>query len=106
MIKQPKKSERVEPRARRESGHPYYSYARALALATAVKECGGSRSPIPRSVIAKALKADQTSASFYQVAASAKTFGIIAGSRELQLTEAGKRYFYPVGETDRKAAEL
>jgi len=88
------------------SKYPYYPLDSALKLAAAVKDLGGARTPVKKSLLAKQLSAVENSASFAQGITSAKVFGVIDGHGDYSLTEASKRYFFPTTDSDKSVALL
>src|SRR5205823_598319 len=97
---------RASASSRGEATYPTYGYSHSLKIAAAVKEFGGDRVVVPRSVIANHLGLGDSSSAFYGMVASAKCFGMVDGARELGLTEDGQRYFFPASEDEHRAAEL
>ena len=102
MAKQPA----VDHSDRSESSYPYYPLARCLALATALKECGGNRNDVAKKVLAHRLSISVDSAVLSQLLGAAKTYGMIEGNRSYRLSESGKRYFFPTGDQEKRRAEL
>jgi hypothetical protein len=86
--------------------YPYYPLANALKTAEAVKDLGGARAPVKKSLLAKQLGAVEDSAAFAQQLASARAFGFLEGRGDQQLTELAKRYFFPTTESDKSLALL
>jgi len=90
----------------RSSKYPYYPIASALRLAEAIKVCGGARTPVKKSLIAKQVGVADNAAAFSQGLTSAKIFGLVEGHGEYTLSEIAKRYFFPTTETDKSLALL
>ena len=91
---------------KRESTYPVFALPEAIKIAEAVKELGGARTPIQRSILAKHFQLAESSPSFFQRVGAAKSFGLIEGHGAYSLTERAKRYFYPTNETDKGLAAL
>jgi hypothetical protein len=103
MAKQPTTS---EPAERTVASYPYYPLRKCIALGEVVKDYGGGRTEVPKSVIAQQLGVGESSSVFSMMLTSAKTFGIVEGARSYSLTEEGQRFFFPTNDTDRRQAEL
>lgn len=88
------------------SKYPYYPLSAALKIAEAIKDLGGARTSVKKSLLAKQLGAVENSAAFAQQLASARTYGAIEGRGDSALTETSKRYFFPTTETDKSLALL
>jgi len=86
--------------------YPYYPLSSALKLAAAVKDLGGVRTAIKKSLLAKQLGTAENAAAFAQGLTSAKAFGVLDGHGDYSLTEISKRYFFPTTETDKSLALL
>ncbi|MGD0516317.1 MAG: hypothetical protein ABSA26_02170 [Thermoguttaceae bacterium] len=86
--------------------YPFNTLRQCLRLGLIVKNNGGERAGVPKSVIAQGLDMDQGSASFSQLAASSKTFGIVEGSSDLFLTELGREYYFQTSENGSKIAGI
>ncbi len=86
--------------------YPYYILPQCLKLGSIVKEHGGERAGVPKSVIAQGLNMDQGASNFSQLIASTKTFGIVEGTSELSLTNISREYFFPTSENGSRMAEL
>jgi len=86
--------------------YPYYPLSSALRLAAAVKDLGGGRTPVKKSLLAKHLGTAENVAAFAQGLTSAKAFGVIDGHGDYSLTEISKRYYFPTTETDKSLALL
>lgn len=93
----------VETDQKREAAYPVAGLASCLKLGEALKELGGARTAISKSLLAQQLGMRGTLA---QLLGAAKAFQIIEGRGEYSLTEAGKRYFLPETESDKKLASL
>jgi len=75
-------------------------------VAEAVKDLGGGRAEVSKSLLAQHLKSDENSGVFSQRITSAKCFGLIEGRQNFSLCEASKRYFFPTDEKDKIEARL
>ena len=84
--------------------YPYTSLASALKVSEAVKELGGARSEVQKSILASHLKDSEKSASFQQKIAGAKAFGLIDGRGSFVLTPTAQRYYFPTTESERALA--
>ena len=76
----------------------------SLKVGEALKAHGGR--DVPKHLIAADLGMDEESSGFYSIIASAKTFGIVDGTRDMSLTEGGRRYFFSGDELNRRLAVL
>jgi hypothetical protein len=101
MAKQPDESA-----ARAEPAYPYHYWKTAIKVADAVSRSGGDRSPVDRDTLAHELQAEASSPSLAQQIASAKSFNLIEGRGAFRLTPAGKLYFFPTSEQEKRRAEL
>jgi hypothetical protein len=99
MAKKPKTNVSVE-----QGGYPYNTLSQALKVGAAVKDHGGR--DVPKSLIAESLSMSHNSSGFWSVVASAKAYGIVDGSRDMSLTEAGRQYFYAASELAQRRALL
>lgn len=89
------------------ASYPYCSLVLCLPVAEAVKTLGGRKDAISKSLVASALKEDERSQTLLFKINAAKIFGIIESrGRQFQLSEAGKRYFFPTSDNDRRSALL
>lgn len=75
--------------------YPYYSFQKAKEVGEAVRDCGGVRGEVQKSVLAHRMRADENSSAFTNVTGAAKCFGIIQGWGSYSLTDAAKLFFYP-----------
>src|SRR5262245_57901142 len=91
---------------KRESTYPVFALPEAMRIAEAVKQLGGARNPVQRSLLAKHFQLSESSPSFFQRVGAAKSFGLIEGHGAYELTERAKRYFYPTNESDKSSAAL
>jgi hypothetical protein len=93
--------------AKRESAsYPYYPLHSALRISEAVKDLGGARVAIQKSVLASHLKEPEKSPVLQQRITSAKCFGLIEGRSAFTLTASSKRYYFPTTESERGLALL
>jgi hypothetical protein len=91
---------------RKKGAYPYYLLKSCLALGGIVKDAGGDRVDVPKSVVAEGLDVEQTSSNFAQFVASAKCYGIVDGHTALRLTDLGRDHFMPTTENGARCAEL
>jgi hypothetical protein len=101
MAKQIEKDDATERTAAK---HPYNALGACLEVGKAVADHGGRN--VATALVTQSLKKAEGSSTFYQLAGSARCFGIIEGSRELSLTEAGNDYFFPQTDTAQRRAIL
>jgi hypothetical protein len=87
-----------------DAAYPIYDLAEAIKVAEAVRELGGDRTPVSKSLLAQHLKYAETGPSFFQRLAASKSFGLLSGRGEYELTENAKRYFYPTTESEKASA--
>lgn len=88
------------------AGYPQFDLETCIKFATNIKDLGGSRTAIPKSMLARHLKVAESTPSFFQRLSAAKFFGIIEGWGSYGLSEHGKAYFYPTSEQDKSRALL
>jgi hypothetical protein len=88
------------------ASYPYMPLPSALTVAEAVKQLGGNKTPVPKSLLASTLKEDIKSQGFTFRIASTKCFGLIEGRSAYTLTENAKRYFFPTSTSDKIEASL
>jgi hypothetical protein len=87
--------------------YPVLSLQNAIEVAQAVSDAGGANTDVQNPVIAHALGSSHTSGGFSQRLSSARAYGLIAGGRSgYRLTDAGKRYFFPSNESEKRQASL
>jgi hypothetical protein len=91
---------------RRESTYPVFDLVEALKFATAIKELGGTRGTVAKSLLAKNFNLPESSPGFFQRLGAAKSFGIVDGHGSYTLSSEGKRYFYPTNEKEKSLASL
>src|ERR1044072_3490235 len=96
--------EKTVGRSKREIAYPAYSLEEAVKIAEAVRDLGGARASVGKSLLAKQLKYAETGPSFVQRLAAAKCFNLIHGWGSYSLTEDAQRYFYPPREGDKAIA--
>ncbi len=96
----------TENDSKRKGGYPYLPLNLSLKVSDAIKELGGARTDIQKSVLAKHLGESEKSPTFSQRITSAKCFGLIEGHGAYMLTEVAKRYYFPTAESDKSAALL
>lgn len=95
-----------DEKKREPASYPYSSLIAALKIADAVKNLGGARVKIQKSVLASHLKESEKSAAFQQRLNGAKAFGIIEGRKAYVLSAAGQRYYFPTTESEKSSALL
>jgi len=91
---------------RESASYPYFPLSSALKIAEAVKELGGAKVPIRKSVLASHFAQAEKSAVLQQRISAAKCFGLIEGRSAYTLTEAANRYFFPTTDLERNLALL
>src|SRR5205807_1578299 len=84
--------------------YPRHPLALCLALTAAVRDEGGNRKPVPKSILASRMKVAEGSEDFISKIASAKCFRLIEGRAEFSLTEGAKRYYYPPNDAAKRPA--
>src|SRR5438128_820150 len=90
----------------REAKYPYYDLEDAINFASSIKDLGGSKGGVKKSIIARQLGLAESTPSFFQKLSATKTYGIIEGWGSYGLTELGRNYFYPTSEIDAQEAKL
>lgn len=103
VVKKPAKDQQE---TRKEAAYPYYDLESAIKFASVIKDLGGSKSGIKKSLIAKQVGVAESTPSFFQKLSASKTFGIIEGWGEYGLTETGRNYFYPQSNEAQQQALL
>lgn len=96
----------IENGKREGATYPYLPLATALGVGDAVKDLGGARSKVLKSVLASHLKESEKSPAFAQRLISAKSFGLIEGRGAFALTDLAQRFFFPTTETEKSSALL
>jgi hypothetical protein len=91
---------------RKEPVYPYYDLEASIKFSSIIKDLGGSKGGVKKSLIAKQVGLAESTPSFFQRLSAAKTFGIIEGWGEYRLTETGRNYFYPQSEKAKTDALL
>jgi hypothetical protein len=86
--------------------YPYYLLRGCISLGGVVRDAGGDRIAVPKSVVAAGVKMQQSASAFAQLVASAKSYGIVDGYTTLSLTEAGREYYFPTTDRSTRIAEL
>src|SRR4051812_27088804 len=102
MKADPKKTK--EEDSQKDSSYPVYDLAEAIKVAEAVRDLGGSRSPVAKSTLAKKLDPPKKGPIFFQRPGAAKAFGVITGWANYQLPPASKEYFSPTAEGMKQSA--
>lgn len=88
------------------ASYPYVAFPIAMTIAEAVRDCGGAKSPVPKSLLASRLKEDEKSQGFTFRIGAAKCYGLIEGRSAYMLTANAQSYFYPTTEQDKAEAQL
>jgi len=91
---------------RKEAAYPYYDLERCIKFSSHIKDLGGSRGAVKRSLLAKQVGLAESTPSFFQQISASKVFGLVEGWGKYGLTELGKKYFYPQSEKDKHQALL
>ncbi len=86
------------------ASYPYLSLASALKISDSIKDLGGARVQIRKSVLASHLKEAEKSAALQQRIAAARSFGLIEGRSAYALTDIAKRYYFPTTEGEKALA--
>lgn len=87
--------------------YPINTFDNALEVARAVGEAGGANVDVSKAVIAQALGTSATSGNFAGRLATARSYGLIEGSRNgYRLTSAAKQYLFPGSEEEKRLALL
>jgi hypothetical protein len=102
MAKQPEQAESAAKR----STYPYYGLRKSLEIATAVRDLGGVKTGVQKSVLAHQLGVDENSAAFKQQISAVKSFGLLEGWGTYTLTDIAKEYFYPTDDGQKRRALL
>ena len=89
-----------------DAAYPLYDLAEAVKVAEAVRDLGGDRTPVSKSLLAQHLKYAATGPSFFQRVTATKSFGLVSGRGEYALTEQAKRYFFPTTDTEKATAAV
>lgn len=92
--------------SRSEPNYPYYDLDSAIQFSAHIRTIGGSRGEVKKSSLAKDLKIAESTPSFFQRLAAAKTFGLIEGWGTYSLTDLGRSFFYPQTENESKDSLL
>ncbi len=91
---------------RKDAAYPYYDLEACIKFASHLKEIGGSKGGVKKSLLAKQVSLAESTPSFFQRLSASKVFGIIEGWGSYALTETGRKYFYPQSENDKNEAIL
>jgi hypothetical protein len=102
------KSTRAEENdsGRRAGGYPYMPLSLSMRVSDALKELGGARSGIPKSLLAKHLNESEKSPTFSQRITSAKCFGLVEGHGTYVLSETAKKFYFPTTDSSKTSALL
>ncbi len=96
----------LAPSTKKEVTYPVFALEACVRFSTAVKDLGGSRTPVAKSVLAKHVGLAESTPSFFQKISASKCFGIIDGWGSYVLTEQGRRYFYPTDDAAKTDAGM
>ena len=88
------------------SAYPLFALPECLRIAEAVRDLGGGRDGVPRSVLAQHLRMQESSSSFSQRMGAARAFKLVEGHGTYSLTDVARRYFYPTAENQKTLAAL
>ena len=91
---------------RKEPAYPYYDLEACIKFVSNIKDLGGSKERVKKSLLAKQVGLAESTPSFFQRLSASKVFGIIQGWGEYGLTELGRNYFYPQSEKAKTDALL
>lgn len=86
--------------------YPYCTLQKSLEGAIAIRDLGGVRASVQKSVLAHHLGVEEGSPAFKQLIGSMKAFGLVAGRGAYTLTELAKEYFFPTDDQQRRRALL
>lgn len=89
---------------KRDAVYPLFALPECVRLAEAIRDLGGARSTVSKSLLAQHLKVPEASLS--QRIGAAKAFKLVEGHGSYSLSDAAKRYFYPTSESQKAAAAL
>lgn len=92
--------------AAKRGAYPYYPLERAMKVAEAVKDLGGARAEVQKSMLAHQLKINESSAAFQQLIGAAKSFGLLEGRGTYTLSELANEFFFPTEEHQPRRAIL
>ncbi len=91
---------------RKEPAYPYYDLETAIKSGEIVRQLGGSKDGVKKSLVAKQVGVAESTPSFFQKLSAAKVFGLIQGWGSYGLTDNGRNYFYPQSQEAQKRALL
>jgi hypothetical protein len=91
---------------RKDAAYPYYDLEACIKFTSNLKDIGGSKGGVKKSLLAKKVGLAESTPSFFQRLSAAKVFGIIEGWGSYTLTESGRKYFYPQSDNDKNEAVL
>jgi hypothetical protein len=89
---------------KREAVYPLFALPECLRLAEAIRDLGGARGTVSKSLLAQHLKVPEASLS--QRIGAAKAFKLVEGHASYFLSDTAKRYFYPASESQNGEAAL
>jgi hypothetical protein len=99
-------SMRIDSPKKRESTYPFLNLTASLKIAAAIKDLGGVRGNVQKSILAQHLKLPEDSGVLAQRIGAAKCYNLIQGWGAYSLTEDAKKYFFPTNEKDKLLASL
>jgi len=91
---------------RKEAAYPYYDLESCIKFASHIKELGGSKGGVKKSLLARQVGLAESTPSFFQRLSATKVFNIAEGWGSYGLTEVGRMYFYPQSEKAKSLALL
>ena len=86
--------------------YPYYSFAKSLEIADAVRDLGGNKQAVKRNTLSSHLEQEEKAAGLSQMIGAAKCFGLIDGRSEYTLTDLSREYYYPTDDNQKRRAML
>lgn len=95
-----------KPQSKKEIAYPLYGLESCIKFAAVIKDLGGSKGAVKKSLLAQQLGIAESTPSFFQKLSSAKAYGIIGGWGSYSLSDFGRAYFYPTNESDKLEAAL
>lgn len=93
-------------KSQKEAAYPYYDLEACIQFAANIRQLGGSKDGVKKSLLAKQVGLAESTPSFFQRLSACKVFGIVEGWGAYNLTETGRMFFYPQAENDPQSALL
>jgi len=87
---------------KRNAAYPLFALPECFRLAESIRDLGGARSTVSKSLLAQHLKVSESSLS--QRIGAAKAFKLVEGHGSYSLSDSAKRYFYPTSESQKTEA--